>query len=414
MGFLIAGVALAAVGAAAGAYGASKSGSQAAGAYSDAAEAQQAIAAQQQAAGQHAIAKAEAAIELGQDRVVASEMARFNVMAGLGMPGTYEQGYEDFLGSLGGNSPFTPDFLKPKKQAKMDAKIAKTGNYAQGMFKKTSKTVSTPGAGPINPATGEAGTATSEVTDYKVRPGVAAAKIGATRSGRMVSYMTAQADQLVRREGPLWEEIKQSVQGPIIEGAGQAHQELLEQIQTMAAKSGSARNRAVQMATELQASQQIMRDKQNQLWQSNLRLIEFGIDNARAQLSFNDSWISNRAGIRDEFNQMMNAFTAMRVSQIMPAEIGVANASASTQTLANQMEMSSGLARADATANMYGAIAGGLQSMGGSLMGMGTTGGGVGGYAGSKMSVGAPAGSSAGYGMNMGGQSNYASSTWSG
>jgi hypothetical protein len=255
------------------------------------------------------------------------------------------------------------------------------------MFRKISTDVTTPGAGP------DGGSLTSTVTDYAMNPKIAAEKIAATRSGRMVSYMTAQADQLVRREGPLWEEIKQSVHGPIIEGAGQAHQEMLEQIQTEAAKSGSARNRAVQMATQVQASQNIMRDKQNMLWQSNLKLIEFGIQNARAQLSFNDAWVSNRAGIRDQFNQMMNAFTEMRVNTIMPAEIQAANNYADSQQVANQLSLGSGLARADGTMNMYGTIGGAFMEAGGMAMGKGLTGksggGGFGtgsGYAGSLLS----------------------------
>jgi hypothetical protein len=287
------------------------------------------------------------------------------------------------------------------------------------MFKKTSETISTPGAAPPSHPGGEAGTMTSEVTDYKMDPGLAAQKIGATRSGRMVSYMTAQADQLVRREGPLWEEIKQSVHGPIIEGAGMAHQQLLQQIETMAAKSGSVRNKAVQMATQLAASQQITRDKQNALWTSNLRLIEFGINNARAQLSFNDGWISNRAGIRDQFNQMMNDLTALRVQSILPQEIAAANGVASSQAEANALQMKSSLAKADGTANMWGSIAGGLQSMGGTMMGAGLGGGGLGGlFGGSKTpigstGVGAPSGTSLGYGGSMmTGQSNYAASTW--
>jgi len=391
IGALVLGVA----GAGLSAWGASKSAKQASGAYDSAAEQQQAIADQQMAGNQHAIGKAEAAIGLAQDRMVNAERTRAGVMYGLGMPGSYEDSYEDFIAGLGGQSPFMPSGMSPKKQAKYMKREGRQGPTV-GLFRKTSETVSTPGAGPTNEH-GEATTLTSEVTDYKLNPKKAQEKIAASRSGRMVSYMTAQADQLVRQEGPLWEQIKESVHGPIIEGAGQQHQQLLQQIQTEAAKGGSARNRAVQVATELAASQQIARDKQTQLWGANLKLIEFGIDNAKSQLNFNDVWINNRAGIRDHFNQMMNSMTELRVNTVMGAEIGAANGYASAQAAANDNVLKSGLVRADGTKNMYGMIGGALMQGAGVLGGMGGGAGAMGkglggsaylgtsGYGGSKM-----------------------------
>ena len=369
IGALVLGVA----GAGLSAWGASKSAKQAAGAYDSAAEQQQAVADQQFMGNQHAIGKAEAAIGLAQDRMVNAERTRAGVMYGLGMPGSYEDSYEDFIAGLGGQSPFMPSGLNPKKQARYMKREGKQGPTV-GLFRKTSETVKTPGAGPVNQH-GEATALESEVTDYKLNPKKAQEKIAASRSGRMVSYMTAQADQLLRQEGPLWEQIKESVHGPIIEGAGQQHQQLLQRIQTEAAKGGSARNRAIQVATELAASQDIARGKQEQLWGANLQLIKFGIDNAKSQLSFNDSWINNRAGIRDQFNNMMNSMTELRVNTVMGAEIGAANGYASSQMAANAATLKSGLVRADGTKNMYGLIGGGLMSIAGGLMGGGASGG---------------------------------------
>jgi len=370
---MIGGLVLAVAGAGLSAWGASKGAKQAGAAYDKAAEQSQAIANQQYAGSQHAIGKAEAAIGLAQDRLVASEETRAAVGYGLGMPGSYEDSYEDFIAGLGGQSPFMPSGLSPKKQSKYMKKEAKKGTAA-GLFKKTSETVSTPGAGPVNQH-GNATTLTSEVTDYKLNPKAAQEKLAASRQGRMVSYMTAQADQLLRQEGPLWEQIKESVHGPIIEGAGMQHQQLLQRIQTEAAKGGSARNRAVQVASELAASQQIARDKQTQLWGANLQLIKFGIDNAKSQINFNDAWIGNQAGIRDQFNNMMNSLTELRVNTVMGAEIGAANGYASAQAAANDNALKSGMVRADGTKNMYGLIGGGLMSAGGMMMGGGVGGG---------------------------------------
>jgi hypothetical protein len=413
-------VAAMAIGAGAQMYGAKKGSEEAAGATKESYERSMKLLGAQQAAQQHSVEKAEAAVELGQDRVVASEMARFNLMAGLGMPGTYEESYEDFIAGLGGQSPFIPGGLSPKKQAKMAKRIAGGKGAAAGMFKKTSKTITTPGGGPIDPETGMGTTATSEITDYKVKPGILAQKVGATRSGRMVSYMTAQADQLVRREGPLYEEIKQSVHGPIIEGAGMQHQQMMEEIETMAAKSGSARNRAVQAATQIAASQQIHRDRQNMLWNANLQLIKFSMENARIQMAFNDQWISGRAGVRDQFNQMMNHFTDLRVNTIMAAEIGAQAGVTSNYLETESIRLKSDLIKADNTKNMWAMGGGALKSIGGLMMGNATMGG-----AGST-GVGAPKSGLFGSGLGasavqrsgfspagrMPGQPSHAASTW--
>jgi hypothetical protein len=304
-------------------------------------------AAQERAASMHAVEKAEAAIELGQERVVSSEIGRQYLMEGLGAPGTYEQSYEDYYADQG------------------QGILGRGAGARSAMFRKTKKEISTPGAGLINQETGEAGTAHSEVTDYAVNPEQMAERTQASRTGRMMSYMTAQADQLLRQEGPLYQQIKESVQGPIMEGAGIARQTMMENIRVQAAKGGSARNRAVQAATELAGEQQIQRERQNQLWQTNLKIIELGINNADRQRKANEEWINNRAGIRDDFNKMMNQFTEMRVDSILDAEIGIANNMADAQMVAQGYDAKAKQALIDGKQNSMLLAAGAVSTVGG-------------------------------------------------
>jgi hypothetical protein len=389
------------VGAGVSAWGASKGGKASAKAAEDAAESAQLMAQQEYAMKSHYTELASKAIDLAQDRTAAAEEARAYAMYGLGRPGTYEQDYASWYAQ---NDPYNTSFVNKRG-------VTKPGKT--GFLKKTSATVSTPG-GPM-------GTMTDEVQDYKLGKGFQKG-LESSRSYRLASYMTAQADELVRGTGELYEKIKESVIGPIMEGAGMAHQQLMQQIQTMAAKGGSARNRAVQAATMLAGSQDIMRDRMNSLWQANLSIIEFGINNARSQLSWNDSWINNRAGIRDDFNTMMNNFTAMRVDSILPQQIAAASGLADSSMIGIGLQLEADQIRADTTKNIYQIIGGAISTVGG-VMGKGggwTTlagagGGGGGGYSPSG-SVGPPAGSGGGWNTGItggvGGSSNYLSSSW--
>jgi hypothetical protein len=138
--------------------------------------------------------------------------------------------------------------------------------------------------------------------------------------------------------------------------------------------------------------------KQNQVWNANLKLIEFGINNARQQLAFNDQWISGRAGLRDQFNQMMNSMTELAVNTILPQAIGAANSVASTQMGAMDYVAQSHRVRGQGEAAMWLNFSKGVADLGKSMssmssMGGGGKGGGIGGMLGGIMGGGSSSGS---------------------
>lgn len=231
---------------------------------------------QQQAAAEQARLEG----EVYKDILVRSEQGRLGLWSKLGDVGTYEQGYEDFRGGVGAD--YDPGnvhgvFTKIKKSGGVDTGALTYGKDVGKDFEHI------------------------EATGYGLAPGKFIDHVSKSRQFRMASYMTAQADQLVRQEGPLWQELKASVSNPIMQGSAAMNKQMLEQLSREAARGGSARNRAVQAANRIQGQAQIMRDRANALWQSNLALIQFSQDNARRQLSFNQAWSGNIAGVRDQF-----------------------------------------------------------------------------------------------------------------
>lgn len=123
---------------------------------------------------------------------------------------------------------------------------------------------------------------------------------------RIASRLTAESEQLLKREGPLWDDMQKSVMGPIIEGSASFMNEQAEAIRREYRRGGAARNRARMAMQQMRAQEAVSSAKQNQLWQSNMAMNQWARDNARTQLEFNQNWAANTAGVRDSFHRSLD------------------------------------------------------------------------------------------------------------
>jgi hypothetical protein len=283
--------------------------------------------------------------QLGKEATVEVERARQGIFDLLGSPGTYEEDYEDYIARTGGGPGVgapTGQFnlVEVKEPATFPTEgLPKKGKgvftgaelKAKKMFDKTGGLV----GDEIPDRAGGKGEAWILDPDKYVQ------NVSQTRQFRMMSRMTAEADQLSRQSGPLWEKLKQSVQNPIIQASAIAGREMQETLSREAARGGSARNRAVQVANQIQSNNQVLNDRTNALWTSSLAVKQWTVDNARMQTAFNQSWVSNLNGIRDSFSSMMQNAQQFYGAQILPHAVGAAG---STMNAASQDTTSSQLA----------------------------------------------------------------------
>jgi len=292
-----------------------------------------------------------------QQQDAASEQAKNLTLLGLGSPGTYEQSYSDFAASYpGGQAALTAQqsdiyntsandllklqnmfpaqggdisWLKGKSPAVLNNYLQNQLGISQGISgldpTAVQQFLANPTTGPIQSNTTHAGKsgASSLIANANLPPIIDPTKYSTSvlnsPQGREVSYLTAQSDQLIRQQGPLWDQMSQSVLGPIYQGAAALQKQSAQQISEQIARGGSARRQGLGDALQMQNQEAINADRSNQLWNANLSLNQFAINNARSQLLFNQAWTSNLPGVRDAYNQAMTSLTDFMSSTIIPS-----------------------------------------------------------------------------------------------
>jgi hypothetical protein len=135
---------------------------------------------------------------------------------------------------------------------------------------------------------------------------------------RIASRLTAESEQMLAREGPLWESMSKSITGPIIEGSAAFMSEQSEKLRREFARGGAARNRSRQAMQEIRVAEQVNKTRQTNLWNSSLALNQWARDNARTQLTFNQGWASNVAGVRDSFHDALDKAGQFMVEVAIP------------------------------------------------------------------------------------------------
>lgn len=283
-------------------------------------------------------------------RAVEAQRARSLLHGALGAPGTYEKSYEDFVkanrglfregpgGSLiprnAGNLFYDKEHPELRK-LRGAISPSKGLSYEEAVARRDYAAIEA-----MHIDADQQLKAHSLATSRTIpHPGKILSANAPTREFRLVSFLTAQADQLARREGPLYESLTQSVLGPIYQGAAQLTRESAVQISRMVARGGSARRAGLAEALKMRAQENINRDRANNVFQAKLALEQFAIQNAKSQLAFNQAWIAGLPGINDAFVGLQTNLANFYNSTIVPTTIGVAGENFNSASAVIQMQM---------------------------------------------------------------------------
>jgi hypothetical protein len=304
--------------------------------------------------------------DMAREQLRASEQAAMNVFGSLGQPGTYDapSQYGGPLTSLtpaglggmyGGTGPLLGGSTISRSGAVTAADVAIKG---RGEWK---------------------GTKEWALTDSISNPDALAASIKSSSGFRTVSKLVADAEQMMNKSGPLWNELNNSVIGSIYQSSAATNRQALEAASQMIARKGGAARRGMDWVNSMRAQDAVNRDRTNTLWQAKLGLEQWTRDNAMKVQSFAQAWTMNHAGIRDAHT---NAIANLRTfwSQTWP----VAAAKMNQQSTQDMQQASVAYRNAVNEANQMkiASIANGVSSIGSSLMG------GIGGMGGGGASAG--------------------------
>ena len=135
---------------------------------------------------------------------------------------------------------------------------------------------------------------------------------------RIASRLTAESEQLIAREGPLWNEMVKNTQLPILEGWGAAARENAEAIRKAVQKGGSARREGMAAMVQMQEQNKINSARIQQISESRVALDKWARENARTQLEFNENWASNVAGVRETYNSAMDRASELMLNSAIP------------------------------------------------------------------------------------------------
>lgn len=135
---------------------------------------------------------------------------------------------------------------------------------------------------------------------------------------RIASRLTAESEQLLARKGPLWDELVNFQQAPVIEGFAALNRENAETIRKAIQKGGAGAARAKEAVMKMRQTEQYTRDKTAALMNHRVALDQWARGNARDQLKFNQDWASNLSGIREEYNNAMDKASDLMLSKALP------------------------------------------------------------------------------------------------
>lgn len=317
--------------------------------------------------------------ELARRNLLASEQAKMNVLGSLGQPGTYGPA----PGSTAG--PISLGVLQPMGLGG----IYKPGSLLEGPSQaKITGTVSGEDVA-LGAKAKWKGKKDWEVTGTELDPDALAAGVKDTAGFRTVSRMVAEAEQLMNRSGPLWNELNNSVVGSVYESNAAFQRQTMDEVARSVARGGTARRVGMQMVQAFQAQEAINRTRTSQLWQAKMGLEQYRTQYAQQATSYANAWVNNTAGLRDSFTTALNNLQMFWSQTLAPSLVG-ATVGAQSATQSGILDASQGLY--DAIATRSATAQGAFQSLynigssmgGGNILSQlsGLAGGGGGGLAG--------------------------------
>lgn len=259
-------------------------------------------------------------------RRLAAEQTYSTVLARLGAPGTYE-----LPGTTGGAGAPAGGGFAVGRDVRPEAYIgAQEGKQAVGGAADYRKKIKegVKGGGYITQEIQGAGiTYNTKYGEYgrfggalgtRLDPESYVANLEQTSQFRTMSRLTAEAEQMVAREGPLWEEMMKNQQLPIIEGAAAMARSNAEEIRRAMARGGAARRDAFEAVQRIRSQERINTQRIQQLTELRTKMDFWARDNARTTLEFGQNWAGNLGGIRESFNASMDKASELMSTSALP------------------------------------------------------------------------------------------------
>jgi len=159
--------------------------------------------------------------------------------------------------------------------------------------------------------------AQSKATDVVDKEALLAQLEGSTEF-RIASRLTAESEQLIAREGPLWDEMIRNTQLPILEGFGAQARANAEAIRSAIQKGGSARREGFEAMVRMQEQAKLNSERVSMIANARVALDKWARTNATDQLKFNEGWAANVAGVRETYNNAMDKASELFLQGALP------------------------------------------------------------------------------------------------
>jgi hypothetical protein len=250
--------------------------------------------------------------EIAREQLRSAETARGTIMSKMGAAGTYgpSAGAPSTKGPIGLSLLGPTGLQSVRKGGAMNLtgnRVTKSGQVRGGQFAVGEKAA----------WEGKKNWDVSGIVDDADT--TAAAAMG-TSGFRQASQMVAESEQLLNREGPLWNEMQNSVVGGIYENAASAGREAAQILAREAARGGDARSRAIQGAQRMRAQENVNQERTTALWQSKLAMEQWVRDNAKTATNYATAWADNQSGVRNVYTSALTNLRTMW-SRTMPAAL---------------------------------------------------------------------------------------------
>lgn len=140
-----------------------------------------------------------------------------------------------------------------------------------------------------------------------INVGKAVQQITGSKSFQIASQLTAESQQLLNREGPLYERMQKSITNPILKRGSQMMEDSLEELKSTYARGGRARREGMKDAMKMQAQMEANEFVGSKMVEANTNFDNWARENARSTLAFNQAWASNLQGVRNQYTGAMAA-----------------------------------------------------------------------------------------------------------
>ena len=216
-------------------------------------------------------------------------------------------------------------------------------------------------------------------------------QITSSKSFGIASQLTAEASQMMNREGPMYERLQKSITNPILKRGSQMLDDSLEELKGSYARGGRARREGMKDAMKIQAQMEANEFVGSKMVEANASFDQWARDNARSTLAFNQQWASNLQGVRSQYTNSMGAAREFMLKAAIPTASSMQSQADAINQQGKKNWVDIGLGAVMAVAGVVAApFTGGaslaLVAAGGNMMSKGT--GGAGGASTGGMTTG--------------------------